>query len=180
MWSGHWSMCRFATNRTRVNPTKIRLNRLFSHLGLGLAQATRWGPFPRWEGALLGAYPYSPNLPKVYVLNITGMYFTFGNFGVLCCFLCLYVCLSVLSFVPLYATGGFLVFYGSYVAWNKPDLVCYLLGGCSDATQPLQCCPQGRGGGPKASTSWASEAARAKAESDCATLWVCFAYMPKP
>ena len=39
---------------------------------------------------------------------------------------------------------------------------------------------QGRGGGPKASTSWASEAARAKAELDCATLWVCFAYKPKP
>jgi len=39
---------------------------------------------------------------------------------------------------------------------------------------------QGRGDGPKASTSWASEAARAKAELDCATLWVCFAYMPKP
>jgi len=31
-----------------------------------------------------------------------------------------------------------------------------------------------------ASTSWASLAARAKAELDCATLWVCFAYMPKP
>jgi len=38
----------------------------------------------------------------------------------------------------------------------------------------------GRGDGPKASTSWASEAARAKAELDCATLWVCFAYMLKP
>jgi len=24
------------------------------------------------------------------------------------------------------------------------------------------------------------EAARAKAELDCATLWVCFAYIPKP
>ena len=34
---------------------------------------------------------------------------------------------------------------------------------------------QGRGDGPKASTSWASEAARVKAELDCATLWVCFA-----
>ena len=38
---------------------------------------------------------------------------------------------------------------------------------------------QGRGDGPKASTSWASEAARVKAELDCVTLWVCFAYMPK-
>ena len=39
---------------------------------------------------------------------------------------------------------------------------------------------QGRGDGPKASTSWASEAARVKAELDCATVWVCFAYVPKP
>ena len=39
---------------------------------------------------------------------------------------------------------------------------------------------QGRGDGPKASTSWASEAARVTAELGCATLWVCFAYMPKP
>ena len=39
---------------------------------------------------------------------------------------------------------------------------------------------QGRGDGPKASTSWASEATRVKAELECATLWVCFAYMPKP
>jgi len=37
-----------------------------------------------------------------------------------------------------------------------------------------------RGDGPKASTSCASEAARVKAELDCAALWVCFAYMPKP
>jgi len=39
---------------------------------------------------------------------------------------------------------------------------------------------QGRGDGPKASMSRASEAARVKAELDCATLWVCFAYMLKP
>jgi len=39
---------------------------------------------------------------------------------------------------------------------------------------------QGRGDGSKASTSWVSEAARVKAELDCATLRVCFAYMPKP
>jgi len=40
--------------------------------------------------------------------------------------------------------------------------------------------PQGRGDGPKANRSRASEAARVKAELDCVTLWVCFAYMPKP
>jgi len=47
-------------------------------------------------------------------------------------------------------------------------------------TMEISSLNQGRGDGPKASTSWESEAAQVKAELDCATLWVCFAYIPKP
>ena len=51
---------------------------------------------------------------------------------------------------------------------------------CPALVSLLLYCRQGRDNGPKASTSRASETARVKAELDCATLWVCIAYMPKP